>query len=50
MTQEREKSKPIQIRVTQEQLDALKAMARAEHRSLASFILWYILYRKGETK
>lgn len=50
--QERLKLKPIQIRVTDQELAQLKAMAKAERRSLNSFILWSLLYRdtKGGEK
>jgi predicted DNA binding CopG/RHH family protein len=46
MTPIRSKDKPIQLRVSDEERDKLKALAEAQGLSIAAYIRWALLYNK----
>ena len=48
----REKDKPIQLRVSEEERDKLRTLADAQGLSVAAYIRWVCLYRdqKGGEK
>jgi len=44
----REKDKPIQLRVSNEERDRLRALADAQGLSIAAYIRWALLYKNGQ--